>query len=109
MTARERLPELARPAVTGIKARDDQRDVQPFEDGLLALARVHHPTVKWWHGYRRARERYGSYCYVCDDFIVTWDRFAGIPVAAVDAINFHKLDHHAGRVLADVAPNRRGK
>lgn len=91
-----KLPELARPAANPPKAARDQLDIQAWESGLVDLARVHHPTVKWWHGYRKAEERYGSYCYICERFIVTWDPLSKIPQQAVDQIAMHKTDHFAG-------------
>lgn len=97
------LPDLARPPGTLPQAQREQRDIQPWEAGLVELARIHHPTVKWWQGYRRASERFGSYCYLCEKFIVTWDRFAGIPQLAVDRIHSHKYDHRNG-ILAAPAP-----
>lgn len=91
-----RGPELARPAGGLPKAATEQLDLQPWEHDLLALARVHHPAVAWWHGYRRAEERFGSYCYVCESFIITWGGNAGPPKAAVAAIHDHKMSHHNG-------------
>lgn len=90
------LPHLATPTRPKPKAAADQVDVQAFEAGLFDLARVHHPSVTWWHGYRRAEERYGSYCYVCESFIVTWGGNSGPPMAARGAIDDHKYLHRAG-------------
>lgn len=95
------LPELAWPPANLPKVARDQADVQPFERDLLDLARVHHPRVTWWHGYRMAEERYGSYCYVCERFTVTWNRSnAGPPKAAVEQISAHKWQHRDGTVVA---------
>lgn len=92
------LPELASPARAGPKAAREQLDVQAFESGLLDVARVHHPTVAWWHGYRLAEERFGSYCYLCEKFIVTWARKWPIPHIAKHAIDDHKYLHRAGKL-----------
>lgn len=92
------LPVLAAAARAGPKAARDQLDVQAFESGLLDLARITHPTVAWWHGYRRAEERFGSYCYVCERFIVTWARSWPIPIIAKQAIDDHKYLHRAGKL-----------
>lgn len=91
------LPVLAAPPRGQPKAAREQLDVQSFESGLLDLARVHHATVAWWHGYRRAEERFGSYCYVCERFIVTWARNWPIPQIAKQAIHDHKYIHRPGK------------
>lgn len=103
----DKLPVLATPAAKQPKAAREQIDVQPFEFGLLDLARVHHATVAWWHGYRQAEERFGSWCYVCESFTVTWDRKWPIPLRAKQLIDTHKYDHRAGRIPATVAPSRK--
>lgn len=108
--AAPQLPDLARPAAGQPKAAMDQLDVQPFESGLLELARVHHPTVSWWHGYRRAQDRFGSYCYVCDEFIVTWAGNSGPPKTAVVTIDAHKMHHRDGTTpTAKPTSTKRGK
>lgn len=100
------LPALAWPPVNLPRAARDQLDVQAYEAGLLDLARVHHPTITWWHGYRKAEERYGSYCYVCEQFIVTWDRFLPIPEEGQTQIDTHKREHRASTVRR-AAPSTR--
>lgn len=76
----------------------DQIDIQPFEYGLHDLARVHHPGVHWWHGYRRDDQGFGSYCYVCDRFLVRWGGNGSPPMFARHTISEHKFDHRAGTV-----------
>lgn len=105
MTA-NKLPALAAPRVKQPKAAREQLDIQPYEGGLLELARVHHPSVTWWHGYRKAEERFGSYCYICERFIVTWDRFLSIPQDAQQMIDNHKRSHRNGNLPAGPAMNR---
>lgn len=92
----DELPDLARAGLGGSKAQADQIDVQPYESGLLTLARVHYPTVKWWHGYRKSEDSYGSFCYVCEEFTVKWSGNAGPPMTARQVIHDHKLSHRAG-------------
>lgn len=104
----ELLPVLARPPSRQPKAAREQLSVQAWESGLHDLARVHHPSVVWWHGYRQAEERFGSYCYVCEKFIVTWSRAWPIPMVAKEAINDHKLMHRAGRFPAPQRTRKRG-
>lgn len=104
--AKTPLPVLATPPVRQPKAAREQFDIQPYESGLLDLARVHHPSVTWWHGYRKAEERYGSYCYVCERFVVTWDRFLPIPLVAQECIDNHKRSHRNGNLPAGPAMNR---
>lgn len=104
----ESLPELARPPSKQPKAAREQLTVEVWEGGLLDLARVHYPTVKWWHGYRQAKERFGSYCYLCERFIVTWSRAWPIPMVAKQAIDDHKFMHRAGRLPAPVSTTKRG-
>lgn len=101
------LPELARPTPPLPKAAREQVDVQPFEHGLVDLARVHHPGVHWWHGYRAAEERFGSYCYVCEQFIVTWHSNRVPNKAAVTEIDAHKWQHRDGAVPLTQSPNRK--
>lgn len=95
-----RLPVLATAPARPPRARLDQADVQPFETGLVELARVHHPNVSWWHGYRRAEERFGSYCYVCERFVVTWGGNGSPPAAAREEIDQHKWLHKRGTIPA---------
>lgn len=95
---KSKLPVLARPAVRQPRAARDQLDVQAWEGGLLDLARVNFPTVRWWHGYRAARDLFGSYCYVCEKFTVTWAGRWGPPDAAKLAIHEHKSQHRAGKL-----------
>lgn len=90
------------------KSRADQFDVQAFEGGLLALARVHHPGVHWWHGYRRVGERFGSYCYVCDTPIVLWGGNGSPPMEARTTINEHKYLHRNGVVPLADSSQRKG-
>lgn len=101
------LPELVFPPAELPRAAADQLDVQPYESGLLDLARVHHPSVIWWHGYRKSQDRYGSYCYVCEFLIVTWDRFGGVPEMARRAIDDHKRFHRDGKLSPYTSPNKR--
>lgn len=101
-----RLPDLARPSADLPKAALDQLDVQPFESGLLTVARVKHPTVSWWHGYRRAETGFGSYCYVCEAFTVSWSGNSGPPKTAVVAIDAHKM-HHRDGILPITKPSKR--
>lgn len=96
MTAAGEIPELVTDPATRPKAALDQVDVRPFEGGLLALARVHHPTVAWWHGYRHADPGYGSFCYVCDDFIARWGGNSGPTMDARATIDIHKHLHRSG-------------
>lgn len=95
-----KLPALATAVGRQPKSRLDQADVQPWEQGLVELARVHHPNVSWWHGYRRAEERFGSYCYVCEKFVVTWGGNGSPPAAARDVISEHKWLHRNGAIVA---------
>lgn len=87
---------LAAPPRGQPKAAREQLTVQPFETQLHEAARENHPTVAWWHGYRKAEERFGSYCYVCERFIVTWARNWPIPQVAKQAIDDHKYIHRPG-------------
>lgn len=85
------------PRVTYLpRAANDQYDIQEFEDALLAKARVEHPGISWWHGYRRIDEEFGSYCYLCDQFIVKWGGNAGPPKRARATIDEHKHSHRPG-------------
>lgn len=101
------LPELARPAAGMPKAATEQVDIQPWEGGLLDLARVHHPTVLWWHGYRQAEQGFGSYCYVCESFIANWGGNAGPSKKAVVAIDEHKYRHYNGENITAKTPSRK--
>lgn len=103
------LPEIARAGLGGSKAQADQIDVQPYESGLLTLARVRYPTVKWWHGYRKSETSYGSFCYVCEEFTVKWSGNAGPPMTARQAIHDHKLSHRAGMPPAASTATTKGK
>lgn len=90
------LPDLVAPAGNRPKTALDQHDVQAWEEGLLALARVRHPTVSWWHGYRRHGEAYADYCYICDAVIVEMTSNGNPSVLARLATDDHKWDHHDG-------------
>lgn len=103
-----RLPVLATPATRSPRARLDQTDVQPWEQGLVELARAQHPNVSWWHGYRRAEERFGSYCYVCEKFVVTWGGNGSPPEAARIVIDAHKWLHKRGAIPAPRKQQRKG-
>lgn len=103
MTSADELPPLAVAPLNLPRAAADQGDVQAFEYGLLAVARHNHPTVAWWHGYRRAEERFGSYCYVCETFIVTWSGNSGPPMPARHEIDAHKMSHRE-RTLRTLPP-----
>lgn len=98
-----KLPTLARPPQKQPKAAREQLDVQAWEGGLLAVAHTRFPTVKWWHGYRIIGDRFGSYCYVCERFIITWSRAWPIPKIAKESIDEHKHHHRRG-TLAPPAP-----
>lgn len=88
------LPVIAVPPAVLPKAAREQLDVQPWEVGLSHLARVNHPTVAWWHGYRdRTADGFGSWCYVCDVRIATWSRRWPITEAARRAVHEHKNWH----------------
>lgn len=99
----------SRPLPALPKAARDQVTVELFEADLVTAARVYHPTVSWWHGYRRAEERFGSYCYLCEAFTVTWSGNGGPPKAAVTAIDAHKRDHAPGTVPGATSPDRKRK
>lgn len=96
------LPDLAALPATLPKAAIDQLSVQAFEGGLLTLARVGHPTVAWWHGYRKIGDSYGSQCYVCDRVIAFWGGNSGPPMIARQIIDDHKINHRDGTLPADV-------
>lgn len=108
-TTSDGLPALTWPPVSLPRAAADQIDVQAYEAGLLDLARVHHPTVTWWHGYRKAEERYGSYCYVCERFVVSWDRFLPIPDDARSIIDNHKVSHRNGNLPGGPTKSRKAQ
>lgn len=94
--ANTELPTLARPPQNQPKAAREQLTVQAWEGGLLAVAHTKFPTVKWWHGYRMIEGFFGSYCYVCESFIVTWSRRWPIPKIAAEVIDEHKELHRRG-------------
>lgn len=101
-----RAPHLP-PRLAGLpRAANDQYDVQEFEDALLVKARLTHPSVTWWHGYRRSDDDFGSYCYLCDRFIVTWGGNSGPPKVARASIDEHKHTHRPGNRPARSARNK---
>jgi hypothetical protein len=100
------LPEPATATTGGPKARADQLNVQPWEQGLVALARVHHPTVAWWHGYREIKGAYWSYCYVCDTRITEVAGMGNPSMAVRQVIDNHKNLHRAG-VIPGGSPKRK--
>lgn len=104
----ERMAPIAVRSTTGPRAKLDQATVLPFEDGLLALARVGHPTVSWWHGYRRADDKFGSYCYVCESFIVRWGSNSSPPMEARATIDAHKHLHRSGDLPVTESTKRKG-
>lgn len=94
MQAPTGLPVLAVAPAHLPRAAREQLDVQPWEIGLTNLARVHHRTVAWWHGYRdRTEDGFGSWCYVCESRIATWSRRWPITEAARRAVHAHKNWH----------------
>lgn len=101
-----RLPALALPPRQLPKAAREQIDIQAYEGGLTELARVQHPTIAWWHGYRKIGDLFGSYCYVCDRFVVTWSRAWPIPKVAQETIHEHKNEHRAGALPGGTPPKR---
>lgn len=92
-------PTLAIPLATTParqpKAAREQGNVQGYEGGLLAVARVHHPTVAWWWGYRQKSDGFGAWCYLCDDRIVKWSQRWPMTQAAREAIIHHRNTIHA--------------
>lgn len=90
--------ELATPAPGGPKSKTDQLDVQAWEAGLVAIARVAHPNVSWWHGYRHVDGGWVSQCYVCDGPVAAWPGGTSPPMTARQDIAKHKHDHHDGIV-----------
>jgi hypothetical protein len=94
MITLDQLPPLALPPAAPPKAAREQLDMQPWEAHLVALARLRHPTVAWWHGYRdRTAHGFGSWCYVCDRMVVTWSRRWPITETARRAVHEHKNWH----------------
>lgn len=110
MTDRKaQLPTLATPPRKQPKAAREQLDVQAWESGLLDLARAKFPAVVWWHGYRSIGDYFGSYCYICSAYIVTFSRRWPIPIVAKEQIHEHKNQHRAGALPAGVnRTNRKG-
>lgn len=76
------------------KAAAEQHTIEKWEVKLHNRARLVHPGVFWWHGYRKVGTKFGSYCYVCDLMIATWDRKYPITSKAKDAIHKHKWLHN---------------
>lgn len=102
------LPTLPAGPAKIPKARREQISVEPWETGLVTAARVEFPTVAWWHGYRSIGSYFGSYCYVCSAYIVTFSRRYPIPLVAKAQIHAHKFEHHKGTLPAGTTPNLRG-
>lgn len=90
------LPELAAPTPNLPKAAADQLNVQPWEAGLLAVARVRHRTIAWWHGYRAMDQIYGDFCYVCDRFVTGMVGNGNPSMANREALDKHKWLHRGG-------------
>lgn len=99
MTVRKpKLPHLAPPTRVAPKAQRDQLFVLGWESELLDQARTDFPAVFWWHGYRQIGDYFGSYCYICSAYIVTFSRRYPIPLIAKQAVDDHKMLHHAGKL-----------
>jgi len=65
-----------------------------LRDLLLAdQARLRHPAVRWWWGEKRTEGRGPAYCYLCDEYIATWDRRWPITDTARAAIADHRATH----------------
>lgn len=60
---------------------------------LVVQAQITHPRVTWWHGIRMGFGKTGSYCYLCDDYAVTWDSNMPITRSAQFAIEYHRDRH----------------
>lgn len=97
--------ELATAPAGAPKAAVDQFDVQPWEYGLLALARRDHPNVSWWHGYRHIDGGWVSQCYVCEVPVVSWPGGGSPPTTARQQIAVHKQQHRDGVWPAAVQPS----
>jgi hypothetical protein len=83
------------------KAEMSQRDVWPWEHKLVALARLTHPTVSWWWGMRQHDSKFGAFCYLHDELIVTWNRRYPMTLKAKVAVGNHRALHreHSGIVV----------
>lgn len=99
---RKGRPTMNAPTAPLPKAAADQLTVFDWETDLVALARVNHATVAWWHGYRAGDDGYGSVCYICDRFIANWSGNSGPPMAARKLIDTHKSHHRAGTTVLRV-------
>lgn len=60
---------------------------------LVDLARVNHPTVAWWWGTRRIEGGPGAYCYICSEFIVTFDTSYAMTAKARRDVDAHRAQH----------------
>lgn len=72
-----------------------QLAVHPSESKLVDIARRRHPTVAWWHGFRRVDGQFGAWCYLCEGFVATWARRYPITGRAKQLIDVHRIMHLA--------------
>jgi hypothetical protein len=93
--ARLRLGGNAPRGLSASWAEKHQPDVLAGDFTLREQARLRHPAVLWWWGDRTVGERHGAYCYLCDDFIVTYDSRWPMTREAERAILEHRDSVHA--------------
>lgn len=71
-----------------------QQPVRDHIDFLLTeQARAGVRTIAWWWGKRQKDGKAGAYCYLCDDWIVSWDVRWPMTDTAKRIVDEHRKHH----------------